>query len=369
MRQILSVLAGLALLVGSAGCTGKVDLPLADGGVDAGTPDAGTPDAGSADAGDGGASDAGASDAGDAGTSDAGTLVFDDGGVALNCAAQPSACGYPDETNTGIPAGTTLTRVPADATSGTGWSWNSTYEMVEVEGEGATLENLDIQGGVDVKASHVTLRHCRITLSGESWGVGLIHANDVTVDGCEISSPVAEGPDRLLVGIKDVYGDTTGSHIVRNDIWHASTAIQIANGLFEDNYIHDYGFNEGDHLNGVTVGGGDATALMVKHNTIFNSYGQTDAISLFQDFGGESNKTIDDNLVAGGGYCIYGGAGATQTSNIRITHNRISPLYFEAGGSYGWLAAWDDTGPDNVISGNIWDDTGHSADGDFTTHQ
>lgn len=334
MRQLQLGRAVLVVLLALAGCSANVEDPpltVADGGADAG-------------------------------------MVTTDGGLLLNCAAEPSACGYPDETNTGIPAGTTLTRVPAEATQGDGWSWNETYQMIEVDSAGATLENLDVAGGIDVNASDVTIRHCRITLSGESWGIGLRHANDVTVDGCEISSPSAAGPDRLLVAIKDVYGDTTGSQILRNDLSHASTAIQIANGLFQDNYIHDFGLNEGDHLNGVTVGGGDATALLVKHNTIFNDHGQTDAISLFQDFGGESNKTIDDNLVAGGGYCIYGGAGATQTSNIRITNNRVSPLYFPAGGDYGWLAAWDETGPGNVVSGNIWDDTGESADADFTTH-
>ena len=362
MRQSFRALTGLVLLAAAAGCSGTVgSTGLVDGGADAGAPDAGRPDAGSADAG---AVDAGATDAG---TSDSGTVLID-GGLALHCAAQPSACGYPDETNTGIPAGTVLAQVPAERTSGAGWSWNATYQMVEVDGSGATLENLDISGGIDVNASDVTVRHCRITLAGESWGIGLRHSNNVTVDGCEISSPSATGPDRLLVGIKDVYGDTTGSQILRNDISHASTSIQIANGLFQDNYLHDFGFNDGDHLNGVTVGGGDSTALLVKHNTIFNSYGQTDAISLFQDFGGESNKTIEDNLVAGGGYCIYGGAGGAQTSNIHILNNRVSPLYFPAGGSYGWLAAWDDTGPNNVVSGNLWDDTGSSADEDFTGH-
>jgi hypothetical protein len=338
------LMAGLCLA--AAGCSGNSPSEaLGDGGVtDGGNPDGGSPDGGTP----------------------SGRLP--DGGYVLNCAVAPSACGYPDETNTGIPDGTTLTRVPEDATEGDGWSWNSTYQMIEVDGAGATLENLDVTGGIDVNVSQVTIRHCRITLTGEAWGIGLRHSNDVTVDGCEISSPAATGPDRLLVGIKDIYGDTTGSHIVRNEIWHTSTAIQIANGVIENNYVHDFGLNDGDHLNGVTVGGGDDTPLTVRHNTIFNDHDQTDAISLFQDFGGEANKMVDDNLVAGGGYCIYGGAGSEQTSNIRITNNRIATLYAPNGGDFGWLAAWDETGPDNVLSGNIWDDTGDSADADFTTH-
>ena len=33
--------------------------------------------------------------------------------VPTNCAAKPSSCGYPDATNTGVPAGTTLKSVPS----------------------------------------------------------------------------------------------------------------------------------------------------------------------------------------------------------------------------------------------------------------
>ena len=42
-----------------------------------------------------------------------------------DCVSLPSRCGYPDATNTGVPAGTTLLRVPQDRTSGTGWTWDS----------------------------------------------------------------------------------------------------------------------------------------------------------------------------------------------------------------------------------------------------
>ena len=62
----------------------------------------------------------------------------------------------------------------------------------------------------------------------------------------------------------------------------------------------------GDHLNG-TTSNGSTTPLAIIHNTIFNAHGQTDAISLFEDFGTEANREISDNLVAGGGYTIYGG--------------------------------------------------------------
>jgi hypothetical protein len=99
--------------------------------------------------------------------------------------------------------------------------------------------------------------------------------------------------------------------------------------------------------------------LTLHHNTVFNSYSQTDAISLFQDFGPQANRTIDNNLLAGGGYTIYAGANtgkeATAT-NIHVTNNRISRMYYPQGGSYGPVTAYTSTGG-NTFTGNIWDDT------------
>jgi hypothetical protein len=69
---------------------------------------------------------------------------------------------------------------------------------------------------------------------------------------------------------------------------------------------------------------------------------------------------ISDNLIAGGGYTIYGGQnpGGPQAHNIRITGNRFATLYFQNGGFWGPVAAFDPSGPGNVWSGNVWDSTG-----------
>ena len=73
---------------------------------------------------------------------------------------------------------------------------------------------------------------------------------------------------------------------------------------------------------------------------------QTDAISLFEDFGVEANKLIKDNLVAGGDYSIYGGAksGGPQSYNIRIVGNRFSRKYYSNGGQFGPAAYFDRAG-------------------------
>ena len=115
-----------------------------------------------------------------------------------------------------------------------------------------------------------------------------------------------------------------------------STGVQMESGLIQDNYIHDMGYDPGDHINGMTTNSGTAL-LTIRHNTILNTIDQTDAIRLFEDFGAQSNRIIDNNLVAGGGYTIYGGAnpGGAATSNIKITNNRFSRVYYPNGGYYG----------------------------------
>jgi hypothetical protein len=147
-----------------------------------------------------------------------------------------------------------------------------------------------------------------------------------------------------------------------NNIWHTATGVQIYAGLVQDNYIHDVGFKDGDHTNGMTVNG-STTPLTVRHNTVLVSTVQTDAISLFEDVGVEANKIIDNNLVAGGGYSIYGGqnVGGPQAFNIQIINNRFSRVYYAKGGYYGYATAYNSKASGNVWSGNVWDDTGHAV--------
>ena len=136
----------------------------------------------------------------------------------------------------------------------------------------------------------------------------------------------------------------------------ASTGVQLESGLVQGNYIHNPGFISGDHINGITSNGGATGLLSIQHNTIFTNRGQTDAVSLFQDFGVQTNRVINDNLLAGGSYTIYGGGGSKgASSNIAITNNRISKIYFPQGGQYGPVTSFNSRGSGNVWSGNVWD--------------
>lgn len=284
----------------------------------------------------------------------------------LNCAPAAAAtmtnavshlCGFPDATNTGITAGTVLKRVPQDITSGAGWHYDS-RGWIAVDTAGAVFNGIDTSLNVDVTANNVTVQNSRIKSSGENFGISVRHASNVILQNNEISGTDSAG-GRLLVTIKDIYGDAANLHVLKNNLYYTSTAIQMDDGLIQDNYIHDMGLIAGDHINGTTSGGGTAP-MIVRHNTSFNQFSQTDAISLFEDFGVQTNKTIDNNLVAGGGYCIYAGqnAGGAATSNIKVTSNHFSRLFYPNCGDFGPVTAYSATGSGNVFSGNIWDDTG-----------
>lgn len=277
--------------------------------------------------------------------------------VATNCAALPSACGYPDGTNTGVLAGTTLRSVPSQVSKGTGWYYDS-RGFVEVNGNGAVLSGLNIPHNLDISASNVTINNVKVENSGQSsFGISLRHTSNVTIEHSMITG-VDGGPGRLMVGVKDVYGDSTGTVVQDNNIRYTSTGVQLSAGLIQDNYIHAMGLIPGDHVNGTTSGGG-TTQLTIQHNTVFNQLNQCDAISLFQDFGPQGNRLITNNLLAGGGYVIYGGGkiGAPPPYNITITNNRISTMYFPKGGFYGPVAYYS-SGNGNSWTGNIWDNTG-----------
>ena len=275
----------------------------------------------------------------------------------LGCASNPSACGFPDASNSGVASGSELKSVPGEVSSGPGWRYDS-RGWISIFGDGAVFSGYSATVNVDVTASNVTIENNRLVVKGDSFGVSLRHTSNVVIKNNSISAPDA-GANRLMVGVKDIYGDATGTQVLGNDISRTSTGVQIYSGRIQDNYIHHMGYQSGDHING-TTSNGSAVPLTIRHNTIFNSFNQTDAISLFEDFGVEANRVIDNNLVAGGGYTIYGGQnpGGPISHDVKITNNRFSRIYFPNGGYYGPVTAFNPAAPGNQWSGNVWDDTG-----------
>ena len=260
----------------------------------------------------------------------------------------PKGDGHPVLVLPGLVASDTSTRPLRSFLKNRGYAvsgWIATTDN-------AIVENLIIDGHVEVYGKNVTVRNNQILQSGENWAVALRTTTNVVVTHNTMG---VTGAPRLAVGVKDIYGDSTNATVSYNDISNASTGIQMYAGLVERNYIHDLGMNDGDHINGFTSNLG-TDPLTIRNNTILVKFNQTDAISLFQDFGVEGNRVVTGNLIAGGGYTVYGGMGSMGKSfNIQFTNNRFSTIYYPNGGSYGPVAYFDSSGAGNVASGNYWD--------------
>jgi hypothetical protein len=278
---------------------------------------------------------------------------------ASTSSASGIPAGFPTASDSGIPPGTVLKSVPGQVSSGPGWAWNKADGYLQVTGNGANLTGLRIPGTVNVSANNVTLNDISITAggdsstTGDSYGVTLDNTANVTIENSNIQGTNTT-TGRMGEGIKDVYTDSTGTQVLKNNIQKTDTAIQLYQGLIKGNYIHNLGLIDGDHVNGITTNG-DIGTFDIENNTILNKFNQTDAIGLFQDFGVVANVTINNNYLAGGGYTIYGGDGSIgQSYNIKVTNNRISTMYFPNGGQWGPVAYFDDQGPGNTWSGNTW---------------
>jgi Right handed beta helix region len=285
-----------------------------------------------------------------------GTAAPASAAVQLNCAAAPSSCGYPDATNTGVPAGTTLQTVPGQVSSGPGWSYSASTGTTTVTGNGAVLNDLSITGNLNVQATNVTLSNDKIITSG-TYGVSLRHASGTTITNSDIGGQNAT-TGRVNYAIDDIYGDSTRLVIKDDAITDWRVGINADTGQITGNYIHDPGFLAGDHTDGIYDAEG-TTQLTISDNTILNSLDQACAIMLQSAAGVPvSNMTVTGNLLGGGGYVIYAGGAQNDSTKIKITNNRFSQQYYSLSGQYGPDAQYQATGAGNTWTGNVWDTTG-----------
>jgi hypothetical protein len=260
-----------------------------------------------------------------AGQSGSGSVIFSNantGTFQSNCIITPHVCGYPDETNTGVPAGTTL----------------SNSGSITVTTDGAIIENLNITGSVTVLANNVTIRKTRIT-SGDYYPIRYFDNNNTGL--------VIE--DSEIIGTN---GDVTSSIAFTNytarrvNIHGGADGLKAdANVVIEDSYIHDLTVTSSSHNDGIQATGG--TNVTIRHNTckLSTTIGANACIQIGTESGSNTNWLVTNNLFDGGGWCINAGAG---NSNMVFTNNR-----FTRNAGYG---PGDIQG--STYTGNYYDDTG-----------
>jgi hypothetical protein len=268
--------------------------------------------------------------------------------AGLTCMPQPSLCGFPDATNTGVTPG-----VPLAPESG----------MVTLSTPGQVYENKVVTGGIWVMAPNVTIRNVRLIVDDEYYGIRVTPDGDwdrpdanLTLDHVEIN----------LNGHPNVKGIAFTGFTARNVFFHngADCAHFHDNVVIQDSLCvlgpdvdndgnPDAGsFCSGDdHFDGFQSDGGHNIKL--RHNTIRNPCRQTSAILMSTNTAPIDTVVIDANLVSGGGYTIYcgtdSGGVATHTT---YTNNVTSREFFPKGGYYGASTSCEDV---DVSGGNIWD--------------
>ena len=266
-------------------------------------------------------------------------------GLAAGCAGgngdKVTAPSWPGPQSTGVPAGTTLTPLDGATT------------LLATPGE--VVDGKDVSGCLTITAGNVTLRRFRVRGCARepviSVGYGL---TGVVIEDCEIDggrlnpNASAVGYEGYTIRRCDIHGTGSGLHMTNNVV-------------IEDNWVHDLYEGADSHNDAVLTNGG--RNLVVRHNTLENPHTQTAVVALYGDVEPVVDVVIEDNLLEGGGYTVYGGSVAGKphsagASGIRFTGNRFGRRFFPEGGRYGPVSGFDPGRPGNVWAGNVWHDSG-----------
>lgn len=223
----------------------------------------------------------------------------------------PSA--WPDATNTGVPAGTTLTNSGA----------------ITVSTPGTVIQNKNFTGTVTVSANNCTIKNCKISTTG-FWGIRVLDGVGGTViQDCEI-----DGKSNLDKAIRSGGASGNGTKILRCNIHHFTDGIDITGNdlLILDCWLHNPNFSgSGTPHYDVIVCDGSANNFVVRHNAADASGPSTRANSCisFNDYWGAIDKAwADNNLCIGPANVMmefYGANHGNACTNGKSTNNRFRP--------------------------------------------
>jgi hypothetical protein len=241
--------------------------------------------------------------------------------VSGGCLAKPSACGFPDATNTGVPAGKALTAHSGD---------------VIINQPGFVMDGWNLTGCVEIMASNVVIRNSHIRCDG-AFGVHNDTRNSATnvliqdteID-CGNSSGTAVAGHNITSVRLNVHGCENG--FAGDD----NTAVK-------DSYVWGF-YNSGTgHTDGVQTGGHN---VLIQHDTIVNA-DPAGTSAIITDPSQVVNLTITGNLLSSTGsyHVLY--CPRYTASGVVITNNRF--------GQHDYVYC-DVTA--SIWSGNVLDSTG-----------
>jgi hypothetical protein len=258
-----------------------------------------------------------------------------------HCFAHPSACGYPDRSNTGVPASFRGRLVVREG------------DLV-VHTPGAVVSGMEIHGSIEITADNVRVENSEVISAGATahniWigpNVGGVVIQDSTLRGRDTAA------NAVQYGVQNA-GLSTNTGL-RLQMFNC-TECWSGSGTVRDSYAITNAVVAGAHYEPVYFGGGGGR-LTVDHNTLLNPHDQTAAVFTKADFGPLGPVTITNNLLAGGGFLIYGGGGgnAAVVGPVTVTGNRfarcLSPPIADRGGGHYCRG-----GPD---ANGYWPEGGH----------
>jgi hypothetical protein len=277
----------------------------------------------------------------DTGTAPAtGTTPLTTAGQHTRCFASPGACGYPDPAYKNVGAGdcAALPKFrPADLPS-KDYYWSGTGNIISIYGNDVTIKGYDIVGWIfDVPGSNVVFDHDCITVSGAGGtqtpifdaSNGETYGSHTTIENSTIAPPgcpVRTAATAVCSGSSVLAGDIGGGNhtVIENNILIG--AVENVNGLgtgsvVSGNYIVSNAYETSAHSEDIYAGRG-TTNLDVEHNTLLNPFDETADIFITNEGSDDCANTgisISDNLMAGGGFIIYGCSGAADLGSSTLT--------------------------------------------------
>jgi hypothetical protein len=192
---------------------------------------------------------------------------------------------------------------------------------------GAVIQNLNVNGGITIKASNVTIRNCifgSLNISVydsfftgivvEDCKLGWAGVRNFTLRRCELSSA---SDDLIRVGGVNVTVEDCYLHVDGPEV--AGTHCDI---------MQEYPVGTGAHC-------------LVRHNTLYIAIRQNSCVFDLTDV------LVESNLLAGAGYTMY------VNSGYRVVNNHFSTKFFPSCGYWGPM-----TGTPGTCTSNVWHETG-----------
>jgi hypothetical protein len=269
--------------------------------------------------------------------------------------------GFPDASNTGVPAGTTLSAYTGPCT---------------ITAAGTVIDSKTVNCPLAIQAANVTIRNSKVngniaidTDVNQSWSLTLTDS-EVDAGDAEAIAAIGNGnADILRVNIH-------GGHNALQCEEHSSHC-NITDSWIHGQYL---GADSVDHLAGIGVFGalspcqgpdanGVPACFAAVHNSILceplpnaSNGGCTADLAILNQFGPLPGALVQDNLFGanvGAAYCTYGGTNPNHASDHIVYTGNV----FQRGANgrcaaFGPVTSFDSGGVGNVWTNNTWDDGG-----------